>query len=244
VIAVPVDFSIPAGHIELRCSVVGTGATLVLLHAGGERRAVWQPVAARLARGGIRAVSVDQRGHGDTAGPLGPSLDVYADDVEAVVRALGVRVVLVGCSLGGLAALLATTHPEVERRLDGLVLVDVTPDPDPVRARTHLHSIQGGSANNGRRRPSWAIIDDILERGEQLRDVAAALCAPVTSIRGTSSWAIDADDQQRFASVVPHASLVTIEGAGHLVARDRPAELADALLDHVTRCGGHRRPTE
>lgn len=229
----PVDIAVPADRIVLRGESVGFGPTMVLLHAGGERRTVWQPVAKRLAAHGVRTVAVDQRGHGDTAGPFGSELSVYADDVAAVVRSLGVRVTLAGCSLGGLAALLATTHPDVRQRLDGLVLIDVIPDPDPVRARRHLGADERRSTDRRGRKPPWSLIEDILGRGEELRDAAAALHAPVTSIRGTSSWAIDADDQQRFSLLVPQASLVTIDGSGHLVARDRPAELADALSDHI-----------
>jgi pimeloyl-ACP methyl ester carboxylesterase len=65
----PVALTFHAQHIELRGESVGTGPTIVLLHAGGEQRTVWRSVASRLAANGVRAVSVDQRGHGDTAGP-------------------------------------------------------------------------------------------------------------------------------------------------------------------------------
>jgi pimeloyl-ACP methyl ester carboxylesterase len=158
-------------------------------------------------------------------------LSAYADDLAAVVRSLGVRVALAGCSLGGLAALLATTHPDVEAQLDGLVLVDVVPDPDPARGGDYLRAGDQRMDHRCKREPPWSLVEDILARGDELRDAAVALRVPVTLIRGTSSWAIDTDDQQRFAVLTPQASLVTIEGSGHLVAQDRPEELADALLD-------------
>lgn len=225
------DLVVRARDIELRCSSIGVGPTVVLLHAGGERRQVWRPVADRLAACGVRAISVDQRGHGETAGPLGTGLDVYADDVADLIRAFGVPVVLAGCSLGGLAALLATADPDVRERVVGLVLIDVVPDPDPVRARRHLAAAEAERAAGW----EWSLIDDILDRSAELREAATSLRCPITLVRGTSSWAIDADDQLRFAALVGHATLVEIEGAGHLVARHRPRELAAALLDHVGR---------
>jgi pimeloyl-ACP methyl ester carboxylesterase len=232
----PTEVTFRARHVELRGESIGSGPTLVLLHAGGERRTVWRPVAARLAAQGVCAVSVDQRGHGDTAGPFGSHLSIYADDVVAIVRSLGTRVTLAGCSLGGLAALLAATDPEVAQRLDGMVLVDVIPDPDPTRARRHLRAARRLPKSHHRPEPPWSLIEDVLCRSNELRNAAAAVRAPITLIRGTSSWAIDAEDQQRFSNLAPQASLVTIEGAGHLVARDRPDELAEALLDHLDHC--------
>lgn len=232
-----VDFTVPVRGLEVRCSSVGAGPTVVLLHAGGEHRQVWRPVADRLTARGVRAVSVDQRGHGETAGPLGTGLGAYADDVAALVHWLGVPVVLAGCSLGGLAALAAMAHSETRRCVEGLVLIDVVPDPDPSRTRQHLGAREP-APTIGRAAPwGWSLIEDILHRADDLREAAAALQGPVTLIRGTSSWAIDADDQQRFSTLVPHAALVTIEGAGHLVAQDRPRELADAIIDHLHRSG-------
>jgi pimeloyl-ACP methyl ester carboxylesterase len=215
----PSEITFRARQRELRGESIGSGPTVVLLHAGGER-----------------AVSVDQRGHGDTGGSFGCELSVYADDVVAVVRSLGARVTLAGCSLGGLAALLAATGPEAEQHLDGLVLVDVVPDPDPVRARRHLRAARQLQPSHRRPEPPWSLIEDILRRSTELRTAAAAVRAPITLIRGTSSWAIDADDQERFSELVPQTFLVTIEGSGHLVARERPGGLAEALLAHIDRC--------
>jgi pimeloyl-ACP methyl ester carboxylesterase len=65
-------------------------------------------------------------------------------------------------------------------------------------------------------------------------------------VRGTASEALREEEAQRFRAVVGHVVLREVDGAGHLVARDRPAELADALLEHFARApvgarhqGGH-----
>jgi pimeloyl-ACP methyl ester carboxylesterase len=99
---------------------------LVLLHGGGQTRGAWGQAGPRLAALGWHVVAPDLRGHGDsdwsTDGRYG--LDLFADDVRALVRELGGRPVLVGASLGGLSSLLAAGEPP-RAPVRALVLVDV-----------------------------------------------------------------------------------------------------------------------
>src|SRR5437764_14509369 len=95
--------------VNLVCEVRGQGDTaLVFLHGWCGDRAYWKHQADAFAAD-YRVVTLDQAGHGEsgkdrkawTAGGL-------AGDVEAVVKALGLRrVILVGHSMGGQVALLA-----------------------------------------------------------------------------------------------------------------------------------------
>ena len=100
-----------AGGLELRADAFGdrSGPTVLLLHGGGQTRHSWGGTARLLAERGWRAVAVDLRGHGESAwAPDGRySIDDFAADVVAVAGALGQRPVLVGASLGGVAALVA-----------------------------------------------------------------------------------------------------------------------------------------
>lgn len=105
------------------------GAPPVLLqHGGGQTRHSWGGAARALAARGRYAVALDLRGHGesdwDPAGDYG--FDRYARDTLAVVRALERPVAVVGASLGGLAALLASAADEGPR-FAALVLVDIAP---------------------------------------------------------------------------------------------------------------------
>ncbi|MEJ2890304.1 alpha/beta fold hydrolase [Actinomycetospora aeridis] len=104
--------------------------TVLFLHGGGQTRHSWRRTAQTLADDGWTTVAVDARGHGDSDwSPDGDyGLGVLADDLRAVVAALGVRPVLVGASLGGRTALLA--EGEGPSLAAGLVLVDVTPRVD------------------------------------------------------------------------------------------------------------------
>jgi pimeloyl-ACP methyl ester carboxylesterase len=220
--------------VTLCCSMLGEGPTVVLLHAGGEQRSVWRPVATQLARAGFRCVAVDQRGHGESVGAAAPpaSLEQYAHDLQALLAVLAVPVVLVGASLGGLTSLLATTLPHVAEQVRGVVLVDVVPDPDPEGTRTYLRSVEARRAALGGAPWHWPLIEDILGRAGQLRAAAAALRVPVTLVRGAASHLNDAAVAS-FLSVVPSATVCVVEAAGHLVARDQPEALAEVLLGFV-----------
>jgi pimeloyl-ACP methyl ester carboxylesterase len=204
----------------------GTGPTVLLLHAGGERRSVWDPLLEPLTASGMRTVAFDLRGHGDSAG-VATSLQVLAADVRAMVERERPPVILVGASLGGFAALAALAEPSVVCRVVGLVLVDVVPapDPDPVRAWLDARGLLADHA---------AIADDILGRGPQLLATTAALDMPILLVRGGRSPLSD-DDVDRLRGANRRVVVTAVERAGHLVARDAPSELAGILTEHASQ---------
>ena len=101
---------------------------VLLLHGGGQTRFAWGGTAQQLAADGWHAVSMDLRGHGESAWAPDKdySVDAFVDDVRAVVLQLGAPPVLVGASLGGIASLIAEgeSHPSLAA---ALVLVDIAP---------------------------------------------------------------------------------------------------------------------
>ena len=127
------EIALARGEVTLKGTATGSGPTVLLLHAGGEHRGVWAPLVAHLAEQGLRTVAYDQRGHRDSPGPA-----TTLRGVRGGRRRDGppepAPVVMVGASLGGLAAVAALAEPQVARDVAGLVLVDVVPDPDPVRS--------------------------------------------------------------------------------------------------------------
>jgi len=108
------------------------GPTVLLAHGGGQTRYSWQGTAEALARAGCRAITFDQRGHGDSDWVAGGAytFDDYADDMAAIARALidegSPPPVVVGASLGGIAGLLAAGEGNQDL-FSALVLVDITP---------------------------------------------------------------------------------------------------------------------
>jgi pimeloyl-ACP methyl ester carboxylesterase len=204
---------------------VGTGPPVILLHAGGERGSVWSSVEERLASHGYRSIAWDQRGHGESSAPDIDHLPPFAGDVAAMVASLDASPVLVGASLGGLAAMLALADRGVRDRVAGLVLVDVVPDPDPARVRAYLSATTGDLA-------SHPIVEDILGRADALRSAARKLDLPTLLVRGGRSTIVE-DEVASFLELAPAARVRVIENAGHLVAQDAPLELADQIAVHL-----------
>jgi len=124
----PVRFA--ADGVTLTADAEGTwsGPAVLLLHGGGQTRQSWGGTSRVLADAGFLALTVDQRGHGesDWAADGDYGIGAYARDVRAVAGQLGRPVALVGASLGGLASLLAVAEPPGVDAT-ALVLVDVTP---------------------------------------------------------------------------------------------------------------------
>ena len=103
---------------------------LLFLHGGALTARTWDLVCLAL-RDRYHCLALDQRGHGDSE--WSPAMEYtpadHLGDLEAVADRLGLdSFVMVGQSLGGMNALgYAIAHP---RRLAGLVLVDVGPEPN------------------------------------------------------------------------------------------------------------------
>jgi pimeloyl-ACP methyl ester carboxylesterase len=133
------------------------GTPVLLLHGGGQTRHAWRSTAAALARAGRTAYAIDQRGHGDSdwvdSGAYG--FADFATDVRAIADTFAANgapsPVVIGASLGGIAALLAEGHAYAEGTaplFSALVLVDITPRVDrsgiaKIQAFMRAHAREG-----------------------------------------------------------------------------------------------------
>lgn len=220
------DVALALGDVTLCATVTGTGPTVLLLHAGGERRGVWAPVAARMTECGLRTVAFDLRGHGDSSGRA-TTLRVLADDVIEMVGREPAPIVVVGASVGGLAAIAALAEPSAAHRVAGLVLVDVVPDPDPARVRAWLDE-------HGLRDHHAELVEDILDAGPELLATAAALDVPILLVRGGRRSPLRDAEVDRLRTANRRVTMTRVPAAGHLVARDAPAELARIVSAQAT----------
>jgi esterase len=145
--------------------------------------------------------------------------------------ALGLdRFVLGGHSMGGtVATLFAERYPG---RLAGLILID-TPPPDGSGA--------WGSGTPPGRRPAydWPVKPAIFAQLQRPDPAWWAelpeITAPPLVIGGGSTSPAPQQLLARLADLVPDATLVTIEGAGHVVHRTRPAGFIAAVRPFLRR---------
>jgi pimeloyl-ACP methyl ester carboxylesterase len=146
---------------RLSSLVWGTGAPeLVLLHGGSQNAHTWDTVAMALGR---PLVAIDLPGHGHSDGPGDHpegqlSARGNAEDVAVAISKLAPRAqAVVGMSLGGITTIALTdVAPELVRKV---VLVDVTPGVNPVKAKQIADFVNGP--------PSFPSFDELLERTVQ-----------------------------------------------------------------------------
>jgi pimeloyl-ACP methyl ester carboxylesterase len=129
-----------AADNRLDADVLGdNGPPVLLLHGGGQTRYAWRSTAEKLASAGYTAYALDQRGHGTSEWVVNGAYEFsdFSADVKLVATELtcrsGVKPIVVGASLGGIAALLAEGGPKRvndAHMFSALVLVDITPRVD------------------------------------------------------------------------------------------------------------------
>lgn len=220
------DITLVLGDVTLQATVTGAGPTVLLLHAGGEHRGVWAPVAERLTESGLRSVAYDLRGHGESSGRP-TTLRTVAADVSEMVAREPAPIVVTGASLGGYAALAALAEPSIACRVAGLVLVEAVPNLDPSRARSWL-------ARRGLRDRHRELTEDILASGHELLSTAAALDIPIHVVRAARQSPLSDADVDRLGTVNRRVTVTAVPDSGHLVARDAPTELARIVSTHAT----------
>jgi len=111
--------------IEIHYRETGEGFPIVLIHGYTGNSRNWALTAPALAER-FRVISVDLRGHGQSAKPVSEdayALETMASDVYELLKNLDVNeCVLVGHSMGGMVSqLLVLEHPEI---VTALILVD------------------------------------------------------------------------------------------------------------------------
>lgn len=93
----------------------GAGPPVILIHGFPLNRQMWMPQTAALTAAGFRVITPDLRGFGESdAGAGTSSMDIFADDVVAMLDHLGIeKAVVGGMSMGGYVLLnLLARYPQ------------------------------------------------------------------------------------------------------------------------------------
>jgi pimeloyl-ACP methyl ester carboxylesterase len=242
------------GHrVATRCAGSAKDPTVLLVSGYNSPVTSWDEVQKRLsARTRVCAYDRLGVGHSDPP-PRRQTVDDLANELDAVVSALGLRrpVVLVAQDIGGVVA---TTWAEAhDDDLAGLVLVDATP---PGYLDTALQLVPATATG-----PAGALRAD-LERLLSPRDNAEHLAAG-SALANTSSFpvlgavplvvltrsvsdygnlrprvaaALDSawtGGQQQWTELSSLARMQTVDRAGHEIQRDQPGSVVDAVREVV-----------
>lgn len=131
---------------------------MVFLHGAGQTRRSWAKAAAAVAARGWQAVTVDLRGHGESAWASDGDYRVVslAADVREVLHTLPAQPVLVGASLGGFTSMLLAGEiaPGI---VSAVVLVDIVPEMEESGAR-RIHTFMAGDMEDG-----FASLEDVAD---------------------------------------------------------------------------------
>jgi pimeloyl-ACP methyl ester carboxylesterase len=225
------------------------GPVLVLLHGAGGSRLNWPPELRRL--GGATVYMLDLPSHGRSEGQGRDTVMGYTEDVLAFLDTVGVEcAVIAGHSLGGAIAL--TLALDFPGRVAGLVSIAtgarlrVAPailEQIPVDFEAALDAITHYAWSSeaapalldlGRRRLRDAGPDVLLKdlTACDRFDVMARLGeidAPALVVAGSADRLTPVKYARYLAEHISGAQLAIVEGAGHMVMLERPAEVAKVI---------------
>lgn len=224
---------------------------IILLHGAGGNHLSWPPQIRRMVDEKIYAL--DLPGHGKSEGIGRHSIDEYAEDVLAFMKALKISAaVIIGVSMGSAIALtLAIKYP---RKVLGLALLGagakmrVMPDildtvgnsntfesaVDLIHKNAFSENVPPSLIQISKRymleiRPP-VLLGDFLACNEfNLLDQLQRITAPTLLICGAEDKMTPVKFSEFLREGIPNAQLQTIENAGHLVMLERPDLIADLL---------------
>ena len=224
----------------------------------------WEEMLTACAAAGLRAAALDAPGFGGTP-PLGHPLtmDLIAAFGAAALDALGVRrAAIVGCSMGGYAAMaFARRFPE---RFAAAALIATKASPDTEDAKRNRERQAKLALEKGPQAVVAEFAPKLLapDAPAPVRDRVAALAsratgqgiadalrgmaarpdstpdlsgwkAPTLVIAGEQDQLMPRAELEKIANSVPGAKLHVISGAGHLPFLENPRAVASLLVAHL-----------
>ena len=239
--------------VSLALDMAGSGPAVVFIHGYPLDRTLWRHQVEHLR--GYRRIAPDLRGMGLSDAPdLGYSMGTYADDLAALLDALGVdEAVLCGISMGGYIALECVRR--WRRRIRGLVLMDTRAEADSAEGRKGRDSAAAAARERGIGAVAEAMLPKLFA-GDTAEVVGPAWKqvemmvrnTPVPGILGALSAMRERPDSTPLLPTLGDLPVLVVSGEDDRII---PAAQARALAEtipgarlHVIAGAGHLPPVE
>jgi pimeloyl-ACP methyl ester carboxylesterase len=239
--------------VNLAVDVRGQGPAILFIHGYPLDHTIWEHPVAELE--GWMRIAPDLRGMGQSDAPdLGYSMATYAEDLLALLNALGVdRVVLCGLSMGGYVAFELLRR--ARERVRALVLMNTRAEPDSPEVRKARDQSAAQAREGGAEAIAMAMLPRMLSRragqhNAPLMDRVYRIMAatPVAGILGAIGAMRDRPDSfPLLATLAGLPSLIVVGDDDQLTSMDRAQAMAVALPGarlHVVQGAGHVTPLE
>lgn len=221
--------------VNLAVDLRGHGPALLFIHGYPLDHTLWEHQLAHLE--GWHRIAPDLRGMGQSDAPdLGYSMATYADDLLALLTALGVeKVVLCGLSMGGYIAFEILRR--ARERVRALVLMDTRAEADTAEARRARDQAAGHARDGGGEAIASLMLPRMLASAtpkenpglaERVRRQMAA--TPTAGILGALASLKDRPDSTGLLPTLDGMPVLVVVGAEDQIT---PLPLAQAMADAI-----------
>jgi flavin reductase (DIM6/NTAB) family NADH-FMN oxidoreductase RutF/pimeloyl-ACP methyl ester carboxylesterase len=225
--------------VRLQAEISGAAddPAVLLLHGGGQTRAVWADAAKALVEAGRQVINLDLRGHGGSEWPADGRYDfeAFVEDLRAVLAQMGSRPVIVAATLGGWIATVALGN-DAATLASGLVMADLPTHVDAATSRAIGAQLRDRVTQET---PAWDVrlLDafDVADMPSKLSAAAPNIAIPVLFVRGALSELVSSEQASEFVSALPDAEFMEVDDASLLVTSERTELFNALLLDFLER---------
>lgn len=253
------------GDIKMAYWTYGEGYPLVMIMGYSGTMDMWDPNVIDALSAYYKVIVFDNRGMGKTTtGTRNFTIEQFADDTAGLMDALAIdQAHVLGWSMGTeIAQELTLRHPEKVNKLI-LYAADCRLDMFPLSPETEEMLIDPHLSNEAllsvlfpldwlesHRDYIYQVFSSVTETSSEVNiekqteamrnwegccDRLSLITCPTLFITGTEDISTLPDNSRMMVNEIPNAKLVQIEGGGHGVMYQHPAEFAKVVLDFLER---------